>query len=41
MLFGADTTELLPLKMLDKAGMKEAPLTQYIRRGRHEKAFLN
>ena len=38
MLFGADTKELFPLKMLDGGGLEKAPLAQYVRRGWHEKA---
>ena len=40
MLIGADTKELFPLKMLDRAGMKKAPLTQHSRWDRHEKALF-
>ena len=38
MLGGADTKKPFSLKMLDGAGIKKAPPSQYVRRCWHEKA---
>ena len=38
MLFGADTKELFPVKMLAGAGMEKTPLNQYVRCSCHENA---
>ena len=39
MLASADTKKPFSLKMLDRAGFKKAPLSQYVRRCWHEKAL--